>query len=127
MKFLNPLVITLALVLSLGILPSASAAGKIENATASDVKEAVEGAISHSEQALSGLQSGANKDMVLQNITTARQESKRIEIGRLDLKRNQASGKLKAARAAIEINEKEKAEELLKEAIKTYQDIKGSL
>ncbi len=127
MKFLTPITIILTLTLSMGILPSAFAAGKIENATPADVRAAAEGALTNSEEALSGLQNGGNMDVVVQNISNARQESKRIEVGRLDLKRNQASGKLKAARSAIEKGEKQAAEELLKEAIKIYQEIKGSL
>jgi hypothetical protein len=127
MKLLKQLTIALALASSFGSFSPAMAAGKIENATAAQVKEAVEAAIADSAQALLGVQNGANQEVVLQHITTARQESKRIEVGRLDVKRNQGSAKLKEARVAVTKGEKEKAEALLSDAVKIYEDIKASL
>lgn len=127
MKLLKQLTLVLAIAFSFASVSPAMAAGKIENATAAQVKEAAEAAISSSEQALLGVQNGTNQEVVFQHITTARQESKRIEVGRLDLKRNQGSAKLKEARVAITKGEKEKAEALLTEAVKIYQEIKASL
>jgi hypothetical protein len=127
MKLLKQLTIALALASSFGSFSPAMEAGKIENATAAQVKEAVEAAIADSAQALLGVQNGANQEVVLQHITTARQESKRIEVGRLDVKRNQGSAKLKEARVAVTKGEKEKAEALLSDAVKIYEDIKASL
>lgn len=127
MKILKALMLISSLALSMVVAPSALAAGKIENATAADVKKAVDGAIASSQQALASLQAGESKEIVFEHITTARQESKSIEVGRLDLKRNQASGKLKAARSAIESGDKAKGEELLKEAVAVYKDIEGLL
>lgn len=127
MKLLKQLTIALALASSVGSFSPAMAAGKIENATAAQVKEAVEAAITDSEQALLGVQNGANPEVIYQHITTARQESKRIEVGRLDVKRNQGSAKLKEARVAVSKGEKDKAEALLSDAVKIYQDIKASL
>jgi hypothetical protein len=127
MKLLKQLTLVLAIAFSFASISPAMAAGKIENATAAQVKEAAEAAISSSEQALLGVQNGTNQEVVFQHITAARQESKRIEVGRLDLKRNQGSAKLKEARVAITKGEKEKAEALLAEAVKIYQEIKASL
>lgn len=127
MKLLKQLTIALALGLSIGSFTPAFAAGKIENATIAQVKEAADNALLSTEQALAGLKSGANQDVIAQHITTARQESKRIEVGKFDLKRNQASGKLKAARVAMDKGEKDNAEALLAEAVSIYTEIKNSL
>jgi hypothetical protein len=127
MKLLKQLTLVLAIAFSFASISPAMAAGKIENATAAQVKEAVEAAISSSEQALLGVQNDANQEVVLQHITSARQDSKRIEVGRLDVKRNQGSAKLKDARTAVTKGEKDKAIALLTDAVKIYQDIKASL
>ena len=55
MKLLKQLTIAIALTLSLASVSSAFAAGKIENATAAQVKEAAEAAFKSAEQALVGV------------------------------------------------------------------------
>lgn len=127
MKLLKHLALAVAIACSFASVSPAMAAGKIENATAAQVKEAVEAAITSSEQALLGMQNDANQEVVLQHITSARQESKRIEVGRLDVKRNQGSAKLKDARVAVTKGEKDKAIALLTDAVKIYQEIKAAL
>ncbi len=127
MKLLEKLAIAMAMTISVAAFSPVFAAGKIENATAAQVKEAATSALTSTEQALAGLQSDANEEVVLQHLATARQETKRIEVGRLDVKRNQASTKVKEARTAIMKKDKAKAEAILVDAIKLYQDIKNSL
>ena len=108
-------------------LSPAFAVGKIENATAAQVKEAAESALASTEQALAGVKGDSNEEVILQHISTARQDTKRIEVGRLDVKRNQANAKLKEARTALSKDDKEKAAALLEEAVKIYKEIKDSL
>lgn len=127
MKLLKQLTIAFAITFFVASFSPVFAAGKIENATAAQVKEAAESALASTEQALAGLKNGSNEEVIFQHLTTARQDTKRIEVGRLDVKRSQASAKLKEARVAITKNEKEKAEAILADAIKLYQEIKNSL
>jgi hypothetical protein len=127
MKLLKYLTLALAITASMVSLSPAFAAGKIENATAAQVKEAADSALASTEQALEGLKNNSNQEVIFQHIATARQDTKRIEVGRLDVKRNQASAKLKDARIAITKDEKEKAEALLTEAVGIYKEIQNSL
>jgi len=124
MKFVKCLMLAVAASLMLLSVPSAFAAGKIENATAAQVKEAIESALSESTAALEGLKNAANKEVVLEHITNARQATKRIEVGTtLDPTRSKASGQLRAANAAVNSGEKDKAEAALAEAIKGFDHI----
>lgn len=126
MKSLKQLGVAVAIACSMAIVTPAAAAGKIENATAAQVKEAAAGALSHSEEALASLKNGSSNDAVLDHIQKARQESKRIEVGRLDPMRNKGMSKLTDARAALAKNQNAEAEALLVAAVKIYKEIKES-
>jgi len=127
MKLLKSLVLALAVTSFVGVAPSAVATGKIENATTGQVKEAIESALKDSTSALDGLKNGASKETVLEHITNARQATKRIEVGTtLDPIRSKASGQLRAANAAVNKDEKDKAETALSEAIKGFEHINAS-
>ncbi len=126
MKLLKSSVIAFAITLSMGAASSAIAAGKIENATGEQVKEAIQAALTSSTTALDGLKSGSDQEVIVQHISNARQATKQIEVGTtLDPIRNKASGQLRTANAAVNNNEKENAEAALVEAIKGFEQIKA--
>ena len=125
MKFLKQIVIALAVALSVGSFSQVMAAGKIENATPEEVGAAIASAAKNSEDALAALKNGEADEAVLDLIEAARQDSKRIEVGRLDVKRTRAAAHLKNARSAIRKGDKTKAEASLVEAVKGYQEVKA--
>ncbi|PKM38312.1 MAG: hypothetical protein CVV06_01185 [Gammaproteobacteria bacterium HGW-Gammaproteobacteria-10] len=125
MKFLKQIVIALAVALSVGSFSQVMAAGKIENATPEEVGAAIASAAKNSEDALAALKNGEADETVLELIEAARQDSKRIEVGRLDVKRTRAAAHLKNARSAIRKGDKTKAEASLIEAVKGYQEVKA--
>lgn len=125
MKFLKQILIALTVAFSAGSFTHVMAAGKIENATPEDVAAAVTGAAKNSEDALAALKNGESDETVLELIEAARQDSKRIEVGRLDVKRTRAAAHLKNARSAIRKGDKAKAEASLIEAVKGYQEVKS--
>jgi hypothetical protein len=127
MKLLKHLTIAFALTLSAASFTPAMAAGKIENASANAVKEAAESALHHTEEALSGLKNGSMEESINDHLNQARQETKRIEVGALDAKRNKASGKVRDAKTAVGKKDNAKAEADLNEAIKLYQEIVHAL
>lgn len=123
MKLLKYLTLACAITLSMASFSPTFAAGKIENTTPAQVRQSAENALASTEQALEGVKNNSNQEVIFQHIGTARQETKRIEVGRLDAKRNQASTKLKEARSAILKNETTQAEAFLSDAIKIYKEI----
>lgn len=125
MKFLKQIVIALAVTLSVGSFTQVMAAGKIENATPEEVGAAIASAAKNSEDALAALKNGEADETVLDLIEAARQDSKRIEVGRLDVKRTRAAAQLKKARSAIRKGDKAQAEASLVEAVKGYQEVKS--
>jgi hypothetical protein len=127
MKLLKQLTIALALTVSATSFSPAFAAGKIENATTGQVKDAIQTALTDSQTALEGLKNGSAKDVVLQHIATARQATKSIEVGTtLDPIRSKASTQLRTANAAVAKDEKDKAEAALAEAVKLFEEIKAA-
>ncbi len=123
MKFIKQLSLALAIMFSIASLAPVSAAGKIENATSEDVANSIADAVKNSEAALAGLTNGDSEEAVLDLIEAARQNSKRIEVGRLDVNRTRAAAHLKKARSAIRKGDKAKAQAELTEAVKGYQEI----
>ena len=126
MKLLKQLGVAAAIACTMAIVSPALAAGKIENATEAQVKEAAATALSNTEQALAGLKNGSSHDVIVEHIAAARQDAKGIEVGRLDVKRNKGMTKLKEARAALAKNENAEAEAFLVEAVKIFKEIKES-
>ncbi|MGR9054206.1 MAG: hypothetical protein ACU84J_16325 [Gammaproteobacteria bacterium] len=125
MKFIRNIVLSLIVACSFGAVSSVSfAAGKIENATTAEVKEAIDKAINATDQAIAALQNGGDADAILGFINDAGQASKRIESNRLDVIRTRAASKLKKARKAVMKAETDEAIALLSDALKGYQEIK---
>lgn len=126
MNFIKKLLFSIVIATSMGAVSStAIAAGKIENATTADVKEAIDNTIENIQQAITSLQNGGDKDGTLELINNARQSSKRIESNRLDVKRNRAVARLKKAKFAIKRDQNDSALALLSEALTRYQEIKS--
>ena len=126
MNFIKKLLILIVMATIMGaVSPTVFAAGKIENATTADVKEAIDNTIENIEQAITSLQNDDNKDSVLELINNARQSSKRIESNRLDVKRNRAVARLKKAKFAVKRDQTDSALALLSGALTRYQEIKS--
>jgi len=127
MKLLKSSIIALAITFSFGAASSAIAAGKIENATTGQVKEAIQAALTGSTAALAGLKNGSKQEVVAEHIANARQETKKIEVGTtLDPIRSKSSGQLRTASTALANGEKDNAEAALVEAIKGFEQIKAT-
>jgi hypothetical protein len=127
MKLLKQLTIALALTLSLGNVSAVMAAGKVENATTGQVKEAIESALSNAKLALEGVKDDANKEVALMHIVNARQATKSIEVGTtLDPIRSKASTQLRTANTELKKDDKAKTEAALIEAIKGFEEIKAA-
>lgn len=105
--------------------PATMAAGKIEKATIAEVTEAIKEAISLSEETLAALQSGAEKDKVLGLYKSTKQASKRIESNIVDRLRAKANSRVKKSRSAYLKEDNAKAEELMTEAIKIFNEVQA--
>ncbi len=102
----------------------AAGAGKIENATAAEVKEAIDSAISLSEETLAAVNSDMDKDAVLDLYKATKQASKRIESNVVDRLRAKANSYLGNSRNAFKKGNKAEAVELLEKAVATYKEVK---
>jgi hypothetical protein len=91
--------------------------------THAEVKAAIETTVSKVAETLSALEKGADKKMLADMASEARQVQKGIVNSALDLKRNQASSQLKSAWTAIQDGGKPWAEQSLKEALVRYKEI----
>ncbi len=129
MKFTKNLLLPLIAVLSLTLMSPAYviAAGKIENATNEEVKQALVATIKATEDALASLHAGADGSVVNDQINEARQLVKRVENNRLDVIRTRAADSLKKARQAVTKGENKQAEESLNNALKSFKDMLSSL
>ena len=104
--------------------PATMAAGKIEKATVAGVTQAIEDAISLSQETLTAIQSGAEKDKVLELFKSTKQASKKIESNVVDRLRSKANSRLSKARSAYKKEDTAKAEELMTEAVKIFKEVK---
>ncbi|WP_031434598.1 hypothetical protein [Methylomarinum vadi] len=105
--------------------PATMAAGKIENATAEEVSQAIEDAISNSEKAVAAMQSGADEDTVLGLLKATKQASKRIESNVVDRLRSKANSRIAKSRSAFRKGDKEKAQALATEALDIFKEVKS--
>lgn len=103
--------------------PATMAAGKIENATAEEVSQAIEDAISKSEEALAAVQNGSDKDEVLAILKATKQASKRIESNVVDRLRSTANSRIAKARSAMKKGDTAAAEALIAEAVATFKEV----
>jgi len=102
---------------------TAAPAGKIENASIEEVRQALVDTIKATEQAIASLKEGEGDDKINDHISNARQYVKRVEINRLDVIRTRAAENLKKAKTALNNGDKAGAEENLGIALKSFLDM----
>ena len=124
MALLKRTFLTVALAASVVAYVPVSVAGKVENATAAEVKEAIDSAVSLSEETLAAVNSDADKDAVLDLYKATKQASKRIESNVVDRLRAKANSFLGNSRNAFKKGNKAEAVELLEKAVETYKGVK---
>lgn len=95
----------------------------VPNPSYADVKTAIENTLTKVEEIKSALDSGADKAVLIDMITDARQLQKDIANNVLDVKRNQASNVLKNARTALKKDDLESAKASLTDAVSRYKEI----
>lgn len=117
--------ILLSSVMTVSMAAISSTASAVENPSYEDVKAAIENTQAKVDETIAALNNGADKEVVIEMITDARQLQKDIANNVLDLKRNQASNVLKKARTAVKSNELEVAKESLTDAAKRYKEIQN--
>jgi exonuclease VII small subunit len=76
------------------------------------------------EEAISAMEKGVDNATIMKMINEAYQLQKEILNNEIDVRRSRASNKLKKARVEISKGELQPAEQLLREALKDYQEIK---
>ncbi len=103
--------------------PSTTAAGKIENATAEEVGQAIEDAIRYSEEALSAMKNGGDEDSVMALLKSTKQASKRIESNVVDRLRSKANSRIAKARTAFKKGDVAIAEASLSEAVDIFKEV----
>lgn len=88
-----------------------------------EVKAALESTISKVKASISALEKGADQDAVTDLVGDARQTQKDIENNDLEVKRQQASKRLKTAWGAIRDGDRQLAEQSLKDALSRYEEM----
>ncbi|WP_305909107.1 hypothetical protein Q9L42_007220 [Methylomarinum sp. Ch1-1] len=126
MDLLKKLLLAVSVTVAMSAMaPVATAAGKIENATAEEVSQAIEDAIRLSEEALTAVQNGTDEDTVLGLLKSTKQASKRIESNIVDRLRSKANSRISKARSAIRKGDNAKAESYLIEAVSIFKEVQS--
>ncbi|WP_020158782.1 MULTISPECIES: hypothetical protein [Methylobacter] len=120
MKALKKIAVSLFVTISLASASTAFA----KNPTGEEVKVAIDDTVAKVEESIAAIENGADNEAVMSLINDARQMQKNISNNELDLKRNKASSKLKAARIEARNNDMKASEQQLKEALAGFQEIK---
>ena len=118
--------VLLAVFVSMAMIATAPvtiAAGKIEKATAQEVVEAIKDTISLSEETLAAVESGAEKEAVLELFKKTKQASKRIESNIVDRLRQTANARLRKARSAFKQDDKETTIAFMTEVVQRFKEI----
>ena len=111
-------------ILSIAGFMAASPTAMAANPTVAEVKAAIDNTIAKIEESISALEQGTDNEALIVLINDARQLQKDISNNEVDLKRNKASAKLKNAIAEVRKSELQPAEQLLRDALKDFQEIK---
>lgn len=115
----------IAIFLGFAISTAAVAAGKIENATMDEIKAAIDNTIELSEQTLAAIESGADKEKVLDLISDVKQMGKEIHATRrAAVYKSKAGTQMKKARSAAKKNDLETAKEHVKNGVEFYKQLK---
>ncbi|MCL7421466.1 MAG: hypothetical protein M8364_11240 [Methylobacter sp.] len=120
MKALKKIAVSLFVTISLASASTAFA----KNPTDEEVKTAIDDTVAKVEESIAAIENGADNEAVMSLINDARQMQKNISNNALDLKRNKASSKLKAARIEARNSDMKASEQQLKEALAGFQEIK---
>lgn len=120
MKVLKKIAVSLFVAISLASASTAFA----KNPTDQEVSAAIDDTLAKIEESITAIDNGTDNDAVMTLINDARQLQKNISNNALDLKRNRASSKLKAARIAASKNEMQASAQQLRKALTGYQEIK---
>ncbi len=123
MELLKKLLMAVSISIAMIATTQVATAGKIEKATVQEVKEAIVDTISLSEETLAAIESGAEKDSVLELFKKTKQSSKRIESNIVDRLRQTANSRLRNARSAYKKDDKETAIGLMTEVIQRFNEI----
>lgn len=124
--YLPALICALVLGATSPMVTAVTTAGKIENATTAEVKQALDESVKITEEALEALKSGADENKVSDLINDARQQIKRVEINRLDVIRTRSADNLKKARQSLSKGDKAQAEEFLSNGLKGFKEMQSS-
>ncbi len=104
---------------------TASAAGKIENATLEEIIDAIDTTISRSEKTLAALKDGADKEQVLDLLSDTKQIAKEIHATRKAAVFKSKAGKhMKKARKAVKKDDLETAKEHVEQGVELYKKLK---
>ncbi len=122
-KYLLPLLLALS---ASAISPMATAAGKTENASTEEVRQALGDSVKAAEDAMTALKSGASEETINGHISNARQLIKKVEINRLDVIRTRSAESLKKARQALNNGQKDVAEDFLANALKGFKEMQSA-
>lgn len=103
------------------------AAGKIENATMEEILAAIDTTIDRSEKALAAIESGANKDTVLELLNETKQMAKEIHATRrAAVYKSKAGSQMKKARIAAKKDDLETAKTHVAKGLEFYRKLKDA-
>ncbi len=103
--------------------PASLAAGKIENATAEEVENAIQDCVDNTAAALAAVKNGEDKNEILPVLKKIKQAAKRIESNVVWRLRSKATERVTKARSALKKGNNTKAESLLAEASDIFQEV----
>ncbi len=107
------------------ISTTATAAGKIENATLEEIIASINTTITRSEKTLEALENGADKETVLSLLSDTKQMAKEIHATRrAAVYKSKAGSQMKKARKAAKKDDLEKAKGHVKEGVELYKKLK---
>ena len=113
------------LVLALFSAMTSAASFSVSAATFSheEVKAALENTISKVKESISALEQGAENEILVNLVGSARQMQKDIENNDLEVKRQHAGKRLKTAWSALRDGDRETASDSLKDALGRYEEM----
>lgn len=104
---------------------TAIAAGKIENATLDEIKASINTTIERSEKTLAALKSGADKEAVLELLSSTKQMAKEIHATRrAAVFKSKAGSQMKKARKAAKKDDLETAKGHVEKGVQFYKQLK---
>ena len=125
MHLIKKIILASFLICAISTTPVALAAGKIENATLEEIKASIDTTIERSEKTLEALESGADKEAVLELLASTKQMAKEIHATRKSaVYKSKAGSQMKKARSAAKKDDLEKAKEHVIKGLEYYKNLK---